>query len=413
MARQVVPLTDPKCRLAKFNAAGGNKLFDGGGLFLELLRSGAKKWRMRYRSPQTGKESMLTFGDYPAVPLARARAERARVDELLAQGLDPVAHRLEAVLAEQADAERHFQAVAAELLALRQSTWSAGYHARISNTLKNDAYPYFGAEPVDAIPGKAVLDAAKRIEARGAPDMAERFISATSMVFQYAVGTGRAPADPTQGLKRFLDPRAPVKHFPHVSETSLGTLITRVKNYHGRPETRIAIQIMMHTFPRTNELRWAEWTELDRPAALWRIPAARMKGTLVTKENGADHIIPLSRQVQDLLDELSQYTGRYRMMFPGLRDPAKIPMSAETINKALKILGFEGEQTGHGFRGLASTIMNERSGARPEVIERQLAHKERNLIRRAYNHAEYLDERRQLMQWWSDYLDQCARTPEK
>lgn len=413
MARQVVPLTDPKCRLAKFSTAGGNKLFDGGGLYLEVLRSGAKKWRMRYRSPQTGKESMLTFGDYPAVPLARARAERARIDGLLAQGQDPVAHRLEAVQAERADAERQFQAVAAELLALRLPTWSAGYHARMSNTLKNDAYPYFGADAIDAIPGKAVLDAAKRIEARGAPDMAERFISATSMVFQYAVGTGRAPADPTQGLKRFLDPRAPVKHFPHVSEASLGTLITRVKNYHGRPETRIAIQIMMHTFPRTNELRWAEWTELDRPGALWRIPAGRMKGTLVTKENGADHIIPLSRQVQGLLDELSQYTGRYRMMFPGLRDPAKIPMSAETINKALKILGFEGEQTGHGFRGLASTIMNERSGARPEVIERQLAHKERNLIRRAYNHAEYLDERRQLMQWWSDYLDQCVGTPEK
>lgn len=138
-----------------------------------------------------------------------------------------------------------------------------------------------------------------------------------------------------------------------------------------------------------------------------------MKGTLVTKANGADHIIPLSHQVRGLLDELSHYTGRYRMMFPGLRDPAKIPMSAETINKALKILGFNGEQTGHGFRGLASTIMNERSGARPEVIERRLAHKERNLIRRAYNHAEYLDERRQLMQWWSDYLEGCAQASEK
>jgi len=138
-----------------------------------------------------------------------------------------------------------------------------------------------------------------------------------------------------------------------------------------------------------------------------------MKGTLVTKANGADHIILLSHQVRGLLDELSHYTGRYRMMFPGLRDPAKITMSAETINKALKILGFNGEQTGHGFRGLASTIVNERSGARPEVIERQLAHKERNLIRRAYNHAEYLDERRQLMQWWSDYLEGCAQASEK
>ena len=133
-----------------------------------------------------------------------------------------------------------------------------------------------------------------------------------------------------------------------------------------------------------------------------------MKGTLIAKEMGADHTIPLSRQVLALLEDLGQYTGRYRLLFPGLRDPANTPMSADTINKALKILGFEGEQTGHGFRGLASTIMNERSGARPEVIERQLAHKERNMVRRAYNHAEYLDDRRQLMQWWSDYLDGCA-----
>lgn len=185
-------------------------------------------------------------------------APSARVDDLLAQGLDPVAHRIEAEQADRVDAERQFQAVAVELLALRLPTWSAGYHARISNTLKNDAYPYFDADAVDAIPGKAVLDAAKRIEARGAPDMAERSISATSTVFQYAVGTGRAPADPTQGLKRFFDPRAPVKHFPHVKEAALGTLLGRVKNYHGRPETRIAIQITMHTFPRTNELRRAE-----------------------------------------------------------------------------------------------------------------------------------------------------------
>ncbi|WP_454673561.1 tyrosine-type recombinase/integrase [Achromobacter pestifer] len=148
--------------------------------------------------------------------------------------------------------------------------------------------------------------------------------------------------------------------------------------------------------------------EFFRGEARWRIPAARMKGALISKEIGADHFVPLLRQVQALLDELDKYTGRYRLLFPGLRDPANTPVSAENINKALKILGFEGEQTGHGFRGLASTIMNERSGAWPEVIERQLAHKGRNLIRRAYNHAEYLDKRRQLMPWWSDYLDDCA-----
>jgi integrase len=350
----------------------------------------------------------MTFGDYPAVPLAVARQQRASVEKLLAEGRDPVAQRIEQEQAQAEETARRFKAVAGELLELRKPAWSTGYHTRISNSLKNDAYPYFGDLPVDEIPGKMVLDAAKRIEARGAPDMADRFLSATSMVFQYAVGTGRAPADPTQGLKKFLDPRAPVKHFPHVSEASLGNLIARVKNYHGRPETRIAIQIMMHTFPRTNELRWAAWTEFSRADALWLIPAGRMKGTLIAKEMGADHTIPLSRQVLGLLEELGKYTGRYRLLFPGLRDPANTPMSAETINKALKILGFEGEQTGHGFRGLASTIMNERSGARPEVIERQLAHKERNLVRRAYNHAEYLDDRRQLMQWWSDYLDGCA-----
>lgn len=352
---------------------------------------------MRYRNPTSGKESMLAFGDCPAVPLARARAERVRLDQLLAQGDAPIAQRQEEAQAQKAEAERQFRVVAEELLELRRPAWSARYHARISNTLKSDAYPYFGMDAVDSIPGKVVLDAAKRIEARGAPDMADRFISATSMVFQYAAGTGRAP----------------VKHFPHVNEASLGTLITRVRNYHGRPETRIAIQIMRHTFPRTNELRWAAWTEFSRAEAIWLIPAGRMKGTLIAKEMGADHAIPLSRQVLALLEELGHYTGRYRLLFPGLRDSANTPMSAETINKALKILGFEGEQTGRSFRDIASTITNEHSGARPEVIERQLPHKERNMVRRAYNRAEYLDERRHLMQWWSDYLDRCVADAEK
>jgi len=405
MARQIVPLTDGKCRQAKYSEAGSNRLFDGGGLYLELARSGAKRWRMKYRRPVTRKENVLTFGDYPSVSLVRAREARAGAQAQLAAGIDPAIQReidrLDAAMA----AADTFKAIAEEWLATREGKWSAGYMSRMRGALKNNVYATLGNRPIAKIPGKMVLDAVKQVERRGALEMASRVLSAIGMVFRYAVGTGRVHADVTQGLEQFLATRPEARHFPHVSTDNLPSLLWHIERYHGRPETRLAIKLMMRTFPRTNELRWGEWSEIDFDGALWTIPSERMKGSVLRKASGVAHLVPLSRQAVDILRELQEYSGRYRFMFPGIRRPAQIPMSGETMNKALKIMGFGGDQTGHGFRGLASTIMNEQSGVREKVIDRQLSHRDRNKVRRAYNHAEYMEKRVALMQWWSDYLD--------
>lgn len=405
MAKIIPPLTDSQCKSAKYSITGKNRLFDGGGLYLELRKTGAKLWRMKYRRPGIKKENLLSLGEYPETTLAKARELRAAAQALLGEGIDPALQReIDRVTAAIA-AAHSFQALAEEWLATREAHWSEGYMKRMRAALVNDAYPRFGKLPISQITGKIVLDAVRRVERRGALEMAVRLLSSIGMVFRYAVGTGRIHADVTYGLEKFLSPRPPAQHFPHVSEESLPQLLLLIENYHGRPETRLALKIMMRTFPRTNELRWAEWPEWDFENGLWDIPPERMKGTIIQKRIGTAHLVPLSKQTIEIGRELQRYTGHHRFMFPGIRRPSQIPISAETINKALKIMGFGGEQTGHGFRGLASTIMNERSGFRPEVIESQLAHKDKDKVRRAYNHAIYLDERRALMQWWSDYLD--------
>ncbi|MGS1115967.1 tyrosine-type recombinase/integrase [Castellaniella sp. UC4442_H9] len=404
MAKKIPPLTDSQCRRARHNADGGNRLFDGGGLYLETLPTGQKRWRLKYRRPVSRKENIHTLGAYPEIGLVAARALREEAKRQLASGIDP-GHA--PARSPDTSTKRVFSVVAEEWLDIKRESWSAGYHSRIKNALTANAYPYFGNAPMDLISGKMVLDAVKAVEKRGALEMASRVLEAVGMVFGYAVGVGEVHASVTQDLPQFLAERPPVQHFPHVREDSIPLLMQRINSYHGRPETRYAMQLMARTFLRTKELIWARWSEFNLEAAIWEIPAARMKGTKIRKEWGESHLVPLSRQTIALLKELRHFSGRHEFLFPGVRNP-RGPISSETINKALKIMGFEGEQTGHGFRGLASTIMNERSGIRPDVIECQLAHKEKNKVREAYNHAKYWDERCALMQWWSDYLDECA-----
>lgn len=408
MARLITPLTDTRCRQAKYNReGGGNKLFDGGGLYLEIMASGAKKWRMKYRQANK-KENLLSFGDYPAVSLVDARAEREKAKQLLADGKDPAIEReIKRQTAIEAQ-EATFETIATEWLAIKEKAWSEGYYSRVRNALKADVYPHIGRLPMQSISGLLVLNVVQRVEKRGALEMASRVLEAISMVFKYAVGTGRLKANPCDGLTDFLQERPAVQHFPHVTAKALPKLLQCIDNYAGRPETVFAMKLMMRTFPRTSELRWAEWPEFDLVEGLWSIPSERMKGRLVAKRSGVEHLIPLSKQTIALLEELKALTGRHRFLFPGMRNPSTTPMSAETINKALKIMGFEGEQTGHGFRGLASTIMNETGHFRREAIDAQLAHKKKDKVEAAYNHAKYLPERRKLMQWWSDYLDSSA-----
>lgn len=406
MARTVTPLSDIRCRQAKYNKNGsGNKLFDGGGLFLDLLPSGAKKWRMKYRRAN-GKENLLTFGDYPAYSLAQARLARQAAKDQLTQGQDPAIEReisKQATIQAQGDT---FEAIATEWLAMKKSGWSPGYYERVRNALKANVYPGVGALPVDRLSGLLILNIIKQVEKRGAIEMAGRVLDAINMVLNYACGTGRIKANPADGLKSFLADRPPVKHFPHVDATKIPEMLQRIEHYQGRPETIFATKLMIHTFPRTTELIWAEWPEFDLDGAVWAIPSARMKGRIMAKQNGDVHLVPLSTQMVDMLRDLKSINGRYRFLLPGQRNPATRPISSETINKALKIMGYEGEQTGHGFRGLASTIMNDSGLFRAVAIDTQLSHKKKDKVEAAYNHAEYFIERVKLMQWWADYLQE-------
>jgi len=409
MARPVVPLSDLKCRQAKVEAGKKQKkLFDGEGLYLEVNANGSKLWRMKYRQPN-GKESTLSFGAYPAVTLAMARTEKEEARALVAQGKDPAIEReIKRQAALQAQ-EETFEAIAKEWLENKKASWSEGYHDRISNALKANAYPFIGKMPIRQITGLLVLNVVQKVEKRGALDMATRVLGSIGQVFRYAVGTGRADADVTQGLGDFLQEAPLVQHHPHIDQQDIPELMRRLQAYSGRPETIYAMRLMMHTFPRTSELRWAQWSEFDFEEAVWRIPSQRMKGRKRAKASGVEHEVPLSTQVVAMLQDLNKITGRYQHLFPGMRNPATSVISAETINKALKIMGYEGEQTGHGFRGLASTILNEANLFRAEAIDAILAHKKKDKIEAAYNHAQYMAERREILQWWSDYLTKQSR----
>jgi integrase len=396
-------LSDMRCRQARHNPDGGNKLFDGGGLYLALLPSGAKKWRLKYRF--NNKENLLTFGDYPSVTLAEARERREKAKRQLVDGIDPALQREIDRRAASMAASMTFHTLADEWLSIKRPGWSAGHDKRVTAILKNDLYPHIGKQPIAGITGPAILATIRKIEARGAHEMAVKALEICSGIFRHACACGATDRDPTVGLRAALAPRPPVKHYPHVTEIEFPTLLKRVDDYSGNPETKVAIKLIILTFLRTAELRWARWDEFDFEAKEWRVPSERMKGNKAQKASGIPHIVPLADQTLTLLDELRKLTGRYPLLFPGTKNRFVQAMSAETINKALKILGFEGRQTGHGFRALASTIMNDRSGINPDAIERQLAHIVGSPVRRAYNHAQYMAERHRLMQWWADYID--------
>ena len=411
MARVVLPLTDLKCRQAKVDPGKKTKrLPDGQGLYLDVSATGAKRWRLRYVQ-LNGKENIITFGDYPTLSLAAARAKRDEARALLAEGKDPVMERTLTRQAAIQALEETFEALANEWLAVKRPNWSEGYYNRIHNALKSNVYPFIGNLPIRRITGLVVLNVVQKVEKRGALEMASRVLESIGQVFRYAVGTGRADADVTHGLSDFLQERPPVKHRANVGAEGLPEMLRRIEEYSGRPETIYALKLMMHTFPRTQELRWAQWPEIDFEERLWTIPAERMKGRKMAKQHGVAHLVPLSTQMVEMLQELRGLTGRFPFLFPGIRNPKTQPISAETMNKALKILGYEGEQTGHGFRGLASTILNDCGKFRARAIDAQLAHKLKDQVEAAYNHAEYLAERREILQWWSDYLTAMKKRP--
>lgn len=396
-------LTDPAIRNAKPQARPFN-LADGGGLGLEVQPSGAKWWRFRYRID--GKEKMLSFGTHPEVSLkdARERREQARRD--IAAGIDPGAKR-KAEKATRAElAANTFEAVAREWhQAVHVPAVTEGHAARTLLRLEQDAFPWFGALPIAEVTAPKLLEALRKVEARRAIETAHRVRQACGQVFRYGIATGRCERDPAADLRDALQPVI-VKHHAAITEPrKVGELLRAFDDYQGLPTTRAALKLAPLVFLRPGELRRAEWSEFDLDAAVWTVPAARMKRTKQQKADGVPHLVPLSRQAVAVLRDLEALTGHGRYVFPSPRGGAR-PMSDNAVLSALRRMGFaKDEMSGHGFRAMARTLMAERLGVPESVVEAQLAHAVRDSLGRAYNRTEFIEQRRSMMQQWADYLD--------
>lgn len=398
-------LTDAEIR----NTKPGDKpryLFDSGGLYLQVNPNGSRWWRFKYRFE--GKPKLLSLGVYPSTSLKEARSAHADARKMISSGVDPSERRKQAKVEKRktldnekrmsagVPGEGSFQAVALEWYEKRSRTWVMHHAEDVKRRLEVNIFPTLGARPIREIKPPELLAAIRKIESRGAFDLAHRVLGVCGQVFRYGVASGQCSSDPTRDLKDALTPHKK-KSQAAVRPEELPVLLRAISRYDktGDLQTRLALQLLSHTFVRTNELIGAEWVEFDLENAIWAIPARRMKMK-------AEHLVPLSSQSLKILRQLKQISGNSRYVFPG-RNPEK-PISNNTLLFALYRLGYKGKMTGHGFRAVASTILNE-SGYNPDVIERQLAHCERNGVRGAYNRAEYLTERKTMMQDWSGRLE--------
>jgi len=399
----VMPLTDFAIKAAK-GKAKPYKMADGGGLYLLVKSDSGRYWRLDYRLH--AKRKTLAFGVYPQVSLADARAARQDARSLVRQGIDPSAQKRIDALAARVTAANTFKLVAEEYKEKRRREGvSAITLAKLEWLLAEYLYPSLGDRPIEEIEPPEVLEALRGAERRGLLETAARLRSVCGRIFRYAVATGRAKRDPAADLRGAIATAKPKHHAPILDPIGVGGLMRVVEGYTGQPTTRLALVIAPRLFVRPGELRTAEWPEFDFENALWRIPDAKMKLRI-------RHLVPLSRQALKLLEELRALTGSGRYLFPSLRTRTRC-MSENTINAAFRRLGYsQDEVTGHGLRRMASTLLNEH-GFNRDWIERQLAHSEQDEVRAAYNAAEWLPERRQMMQWWSDHLDRLAggKTP--
>ncbi|EAO5074110.1 tyrosine-type recombinase/integrase [Salmonella enterica] len=372
------------------------KLSDGGGLYLLVNPNGSRYWRMKYR--YAGKEKLLSIGVYPDVTLAEARDKRTKAKRILAAGDDPSEVKQAEREAKNLAVNNSFELLALEWHEHKKPNWSSGYADDIMEYLRKDIFPYIGKKAITDIKPITMLSVLKKMEERGVLDKLKKTRQACRQIFTYAIITGRAEFNPVTDLAGAL--KTPKQqHFPHLTPTQIGPFIHAVNTYSGSKVTRIATLLLMYTSVRTIELRASEWTEFDLDNDLWQIPKERMKMR-------RPHLVPLSMQVKSLLLELKSITGWGKYVFPGRNDAHK-PMSEASINQVIKRIGFAGKVTGHGFRHTMSTILHEK-GFNSAWIEAQLAHADRNTIRGTYNHAQYLDGRRDMLQWYADYLDELA-----
>ena len=375
------------------------KLFDGGGLYLLVRPDGSRYWRLKYYV--AGKEKLISVGIYPKVTLAAARRRRDDARKLLEEGADPSVQRKEKRVAQRAASENTFEAVGREWYGKRSRSWAPSNAERILGRLQKDAFPFIGQIPIAELDGPKILDTLRRVEERGSVESAHRVRQYINSIFQYAIDTHRVRANPTPRSGALETPKK--GKFASITDPKgVGGLMRALPSYQGSVVTRTALQLAPLVFVRPGELRAAEWKEFDLQASEWRIPASRMKMK-------APLLVPLSQQALALLKEVQMLTGEGRYVFPSERSPFR-PMSANTLNSALRTLGFSKEQmTSHGFRHMASTLLNESGKWHRDAIERQLAHTDSDSVRAAYNFSEHLEERRRMMQWWADHLDQLRQ----
>jgi integrase len=368
------------------------KLFDGGGLYLLIRPTGHRGWRFKYR--MNGHEKLISFGPYPTVSLAKARAQRRAAKALLADGVDPSVSRQ----AEKHAGPNSFDAIAREWYGTFGSRWAASYSDHIIRRFERDVFPWIGEKAIDKITPADILSCLKRVEARGTRETAHRLYQNVCWVFRHALATNRCTLDPSIPLRGMLLPTNE-QHLAAITDPeAFGELLRAIDAYVGSHTVRTALRLAPLVFVRPTELRAAEWAEIHLDDQEWRIPASRMKMRV-------PHIVPLSSQSIALLRDLQPATGDGKYVFPSPRTRSR-PLSNVALLAALRRMGYEqGTHTVHGFRSTASTLLNEQ-GWRSEAIERQLAHGERNLVRAAYNHAQYLAERKLMMQGWANYLDQ-------
>ncbi len=383
------------------------RLSDGDGLSLEIQPNGAKYWRMAYT--YNNKRRQIAFGKYPIISLQDARELRLETKKKLVKNIDPVEDRRQAKLEREMKYENNFEAIAREWHENKKHTWQPKHADNILKRLSVHIFPVIGAKPITDIKPPELLHALRAIESAGKHEMAHRMLQTTSQIFRYAVATGKADFDITPSLKGALKPTQS-KHHPHLKEEELPAFLRKLNNYdldkddggcNGNPITKWGFQLMIMTFVRTGEMRGAKWDEIDFDKAQWRIPEERMK----MKEQ---HVVPLSKQAVTLFKKIYEVTGDCYSgyVLPSFQNPRK-SISENTFLRAIFLMGYKGKTVGHGFRATASTILNE-NGFRPDIIERQLAHCEPNQVRAAYNHAQYLPERVEMMQWWANYLERSG-----
>ncbi|ELW9553194.1 tyrosine-type recombinase/integrase [Klebsiella aerogenes] len=373
------------------------KLADGAGLYLEVVPSGSRYWRMKYRF--NGKEKRMAFGVYPAVSLAQARALRDEAKKKLAEGIDPSFAKKEEKLVRDVQLNNTFQAVALEWHGTKVSRWSEGYASDIIEAFNKDIFPYIGQQPVNEIKPLVLLNVLRRMESRGATEKAKKVRQRCSEVFRYAIVTGRAEYNPAADLTSAMSGHES-KHYPFLTVEELPDFFKALAGYTGSLLVVLAARLLILTGVRTGELRGAFWSEFDLEKAVWEIPAERMKMK-------RPHLVPLSTQAREIVQQLKVMSGQYPLVFPGRNDPRKT-MSEASINQVFKRIGYTGKVTGHGFRHTMSTILHE-EGFNTAWIETQLAHVDKNAIRGTYNHALYLEGRREMMQWYADYIDNIGK----